>query len=113
MKQGVLISILIVLLFAAVVRAEDPYDPMLSPYNEDVIYRQEAAPYIEYVEKNWKLYKLGTESFKRIEQSTKVEYRSEKLKCSVQLELNDLRPGISTKIQFFKKPIYFVFTVSD
>ena len=64
-------------------------------------------------EKNWKLFTIGTESIKRIEQSTKVEYRSEKIKWSVQLELNDLKPAISTKIQFCKKPIYFVFTIKD
>ncbi len=104
---------LIILLFAAIARAEDPRDPMISPYDEDVIYRQEAAPYIEYVEKTWKIYKLGSESLRRFERSTKVEYRTEKIKCSVQLELNDLKPGISTKIQFFKKPIFFVFTIKE
>jgi hypothetical protein len=30
-----------------------------SPYNMDVTYRQEAAPYIAHVEDNWKFYKLG------------------------------------------------------
>ena len=113
MKQAVLISILIVLFFAAAARAQDPRDPMLIPYDEDVLYRQEAAPYIEYVEKTWKFYKFGTESLKRFERSTKIEYRSEKIKCSIQLELDNLKPGISTKVQFFKKPIFFVFKVTD
>ena len=113
MKQGVLTSIMISLLFVAIARAEDPREPMISPYDEDVIYRQEAAPYIEHVEKTWKIYKIGTESLRRLERSTKVEYRTQKIKWSVQLELNDLKPGISTKIQFFKKPVFFVFTVTD
>ena len=113
MKLGILISILFVLLSATAAQAEEPDSPMISPYNMDVIYRQEAAPYIEYVKKNWILYKIGSESLKRIERSTKVEYRTEKIKWSVQLELDDLKPGISTKVQFFKKPIYFIFSVTD
>ena len=113
MRQGVPISILIIILFATIAGAQDPREPMISPYDEDVIYRQEAAPYIEYVEKTWKIYKIGSESLRRLERSTKVEYRTKKIKCSVQLELNDLKPGISTKVQFFKKPIFFVFTVTD
>lgn len=113
MKKGFLISILILLLSAAVVWAEDPDDPMLSPYNMDVIYQQEAAPYIEYVENNWKFYKIGSESFRKIERSTRAEFRTEKINVSVQLELDDLKPGISTRVQFFKKRIYFVFSVTN
>lgn len=113
MKRSLLTSILIVLLVATAARAGDPDTMMISPYDEDVIYLQEAAPYIEYVEKKWKFYTIGKESLRRIERSTKLEYRSEKIKCSVQLELNDLKPGISTKIQFFKKPVFFEFTVTN
>ena len=93
MKKGVLIIILVVLLVPEIVRAEGPDDLVLSPYNKDVIYRQEAAPYIEYVEKNWKIYQIGVKNLKRIEQSTRAEYRSEIINCSVQLELKDLKRG--------------------
>lgn len=113
MKQGVLIFILIILLPATVVWAEDPDNPILSPYDMDVIYRQEAAPYIEYVRKNWKIYKIGFEGLRKFERSTKAEFRSEKIKMSVQLELDNFKPGICTKIQFCKKPIYFKFSVTN
>lgn len=114
MKQSLLMFILILLLFAATVRAEGPDSRVIYPYDMDVIYRQEAAPYIEHVENTWKFYKIGSENLRRIERSTKVGYRSRKINYSFQLELDDnLRPGISTKVQFFNKPIFFVFSVTD
>ena len=113
MRQGVLITILIIICFAATAWAENPEEIELSPYKKNIIYQQEAATYIKYVKNHWKIFEIGTNSIRRIEQSTKAEYRTDKIKWTIQLELEDLKPAISTKIQFFKKPIYFVFTVSN
>lgn len=113
MKQAVLISILIISLFIANAGANEPDSPIIHPYSMDSIYRQEAKQYVEYVETNWKLYNIGAQSLTQMEQMVKAEYQSRKMNCSVGLKLDHFKPSLTTKIQFFNKPIYFVFSVTD
>lgn len=84
-----------------------------SPYNVDVTYEQEAAPYIEHVEDNWKFYQFGKRSWKRIEKVTMLSYRTKAVDVSIQLGITDLKPGIKSKIGYKGKTINLVFGFTD
>jgi hypothetical protein len=84
-----------------------------SPYNMDVTYRQEAAPYIAHVEDNWKFYKIGKKSWKRIERVTMATYQTKTFDVSVQLGVENLKPGFRSKIKYKGKTINFVFGFTD
>jgi len=71
-----------------------------SPYDMDVTYKQEAAPYIEHVEDNWNFYKIGKKRWKQIERVTMATYRAKTFDVSFQLGINNLKPGLKSKIKY-------------
>ena len=84
-----------------------------SPYDMDVTYKQEAAPYIEHVEDNWRFYNIGKKSWKKIERVTMATYRAKTFDVSFQLGITDLKPGLKSKIKYKGKTINFVFGFVD
>lgn len=84
-----------------------------SPYDVDIIYKQEAASYIEHVENEWKLYQLSKNSWRKVERLASAEYQTKNLKLNVQLGLNDLKPSLKSKIQYKGKTIYLVFDFQE
>jgi hypothetical protein len=84
-----------------------------SPYDIDVTYKQEAAPYIEHVEDNWIFYQIGKKSWKKVEKVTMATYRAKTFDVSFQLGINNLKPGLKSKVRYKGKTINFVFGFLD
>lgn len=84
-----------------------------SPYDVDVTYEQEAAPYIEHVEDNWRFYNIGKKSWKKIERVTMATYRTKTFDISFQLGITDLKPGLKSKVKYKGRTFNFVFGFVD
>jgi hypothetical protein len=101
------------LLVVTSARAEDaPVFPH-SPYNMDVIYKEEAAPYIHHVENTWLIYQISKSNLDRIEKLARTEYHTKNLNVVVRLGLDGLKPVIKSKLQYKGTTIYFVFSYSN
>ncbi len=104
---------LLTLLIAGQCGAQEFGDLYQSPYDPSITYRQEAATYIQHVENSWSLYQISEKSLQKIEDTARAEYHAPTFDWSLQLDLDRLRPRVLTRIQFFGKPIFFEFTVTD
>ena len=66
MRPIFFLLLLLAVLVAPKAEAQEREFFFFSPYDMDVTYKQEAAPYIEHVEDNWRFYKIGKKSWKKI-----------------------------------------------
>lgn len=113
MKMNVLSLLILPLLFAAPASAGEWDLTPYTPYDVDIIYREEAADYIRYVEDTWVLYQVGKRSMTRIERLATAEYHTKNLHLKIRLDLNDLKPVIKSKIEYKGKVVYLEFAYTD
>jgi hypothetical protein len=113
MKYEVLPLLVLSLLVATAARAEDAHPFPHSPYSIDVIYKEEAAPYIRHVEDNWRIYQVGKANLDRIEKLASTEYHTKNLNLNIRLGMDGLKPVIKSKLQYKGATIYFVFSYSN
>ena len=87
MKAIFLPLIVAPLLFLSTANAQDWRSP-LYPYNADMIYKEEAAPYIQHVEDTWRIYQVSRDNLNRIERLATAEYQTKKERLSPLLSKN-------------------------
>lgn len=113
MKLKFLPLLFLSLLFISVGQADEWLFLDDTPYDIDVVYREEAAPFIKHVEDEWEIYQFGKNSLRKIEQFTTTEVQTENFYLKFMFELDDLKPRIKSKINYRGKTVYLVFNFAE